>query len=945
MLIVILLIGFWLRLYRLDFQDIWWDEGRNIDVASRDLAIIASSGELDIHPPLYFYILHLWMEQVGQEEFAVRFLSLAFSILTISLFFRIGHRWNGPVVGFLAAVIAAFSPFYVAEAQETRMYTLAIFLSCLSFYWLYRGWRGDGVHFWVGYIFTAAGSIYTHYSAGYVLIFQNFVLALSMLFFSRLRRRPKTSPAEGSQRRSEPFTTTLERGSLVTRWVLSQGSVALLFLPQLNRAIKQIGSYKNPTFSAPDPLSVLRETWQAFTLGPATVPGQTTLLFLGGIGLLLVLGLGLGTFSRHRERNTSVLLLISGLWVALPLALYYLVLRDRPFFHPRYIMLATPGYFFLLAGALWAIWQRTSWLAGLGTAFLILAFIPSLNSHYFDPAYFRDDTSGLAHFIEEEATRDDIVFIDVPYPFHYYYRGEAPAYYLFVDIHTVAQRISQHCQNRQRLFFIRWHKSDTDPRGAVLFLLEKYGERLGEKRFRGYEVVWYQLPPDCSLSLTSHIEPIQADFDHKIRLTGYAFGGRGSGATSSQEEVESLEIAPGRKAWVVLLWQLQEAVEEDYKVAVYLQDAEGHVVGQDDRRLINDRHLYTSAWGLEEVVTNVYSILVAPGTPPGEYAIVVAVYSPTSLARLGVLDERGAPMGTTLPLASLPVVPPQVPPALETLNIQHPLAADTAEGIKLLGYDLGNQVIGPGGQLSIALYWQATAEIESDYKVRLQVRDEDGRVWGELTQRPNHGQYPTNLWRKGDILRDWYDLSLRADTPSGAKEIGLSLLDQKGVAQSELTLTTIQVEGRQRIFEVPVIAHRLTTDLGDRVRFLGYDLKTTSLQPGQVLYLTLYWQALAEMDASYTVFTHLLDRESKIWGQKDSVPGGGALPTSGWLKGEIIVDHYEIVLNPETPGGEYRLEIGMYRAETGQRLPVEDEQGVAQGDRILLEEVIINVLK
>ena len=89
-ILLLLLCAFALRLYRLDFQDIWWDEGRNIDVASRSLAVIATAKEMDIHPPLYFYTLHLWMLGAGRSEFAVRFLSVFFSLLTIPLFYRFG---------------------------------------------------------------------------------------------------------------------------------------------------------------------------------------------------------------------------------------------------------------------------------------------------------------------------------------------------------------------------------------------------------------------------------------------------------------------------------------------------------------------------------------------------------------------------------------------------------------------------------------------------------------------------------------------------------------------------------------------------------------------------------------------------------------------------------------------------------------------------------------
>jgi hypothetical protein len=141
-------------------------------------------------------------------------------------------------------------------------------------------------------------------------------------------------------------------------------------------------------------------------------------------------------------------------------------------------------------------------------------------------------------------------------------------------------------------------------------------------------------------------------------------------------------------------------------------------------------------------------------------------------------------------------------------------------------------------------------------------------------------------------------------------------------------------DAKEPTFSPPTIQHPLKVTLGSQIQFLGYDLDTVSIQPGQTLHLTLYWQALAEMDESYTVFTHLLDKEDRIWGQKDSVPLGSALPTCCWVKDEIIADEYEIFIQPDAPPGQYVIEIGMYQLETGQRLEV--REGPEGADRILL---------
>ena len=140
---------------------------------------------------------------------------------------------------------------------------------------------------------------------------------------------------------------------------------------------------------------------------------------------------------------------------------------------------------------------------------------------------------------------------------------------------------------------------------------------------------------------------------------------------------------------------------------------------------------------------------------------------------------------------------------------------------------------------------------------------------------------------------------------------------------------------------MPPLQHPLEVNLGDKVKLLGYDLDATELKAGGTLALTLYWKALAKMDTSYTVFIHLLDAEAKIWGQRDSLPGNGALPTTGWLPGEVIVDQYKVPIQPDAPLGQYIIEIGMYQAETGQRLAIINQKRQVVEDRVLLEEVTV----
>ena len=802
------------------------------------------------------------------------------------------------------------------------MYTMAIFLTTASAYFLYRAWREGGRFLWAGYVLTSALSIYTHYSAGFILIAENAFLGLMVLV---------TAWRQGEWLR------------ILRDWVLSQVVVALLYVPQIRITLRQYVAYENPTMGVPDLSSFLVQVWQGFSLGPAAELIQVT-PFLVGIALILALGLaiGLASIATRRLRPEAlnpIPLIWLCLWLALPLLLYFYILRDRPFFHPRYIMLATPPYYLLLAYAIGQSWKRVPAIRLLSVVLLLAAFAPALQADFFNPAGFGDDTRGLARFIEGQAAENDVVLIDVPYPFDYYYRGRAPAHYLFVDVHTVAQRLTELCQGQERVFWIRWHKSDTDPRGAVLFLLDKYGQRLGQAGFRGYEVLWYQLPSHGTFFLASEVNPIDVDFADQISLVGYAYGGRGAGATSSEAEVEARVVPAGKKMWAVLQWQLQRKVERNYKVALFLKDSRDHLIGQDDRQLINDRHLYASSWALDEVVTNVYDPLVPDGTPPGQYAVEVAVYEPESLARLDVLDANGAPQGTTVQLGHIEVSRPLSPPPVASLGIQDQLTANWGE-IRLLGYDLADKAIAPRAILSLNLYWQALAEVQGDYFTLIQVKDKAGQVWAQVRERPVAGTYPTTLWQRGEVLRDRYELPFSAETPAGQYQLTVGLVDAATESLvGEIALSPLAVEGRGRVFQLPPIQHRLSANLGGRVELLGYDLDPNELRAGETVHLTLYWRALDGMEVSYTVFVHLINKENRIWGQRDSVPGNGTLPTTGWVKGEVIADEYEFIIRPDAPQGEYLIEVGLYDAQTGQRLPVLGSP--KPEDRILLNQVIV----
>jgi hypothetical protein len=91
--------------------------------------------------------------------------------------------------------------------------------------------------------------------------------------------------------------------------------------------------------------------------------------------------------------------------------------------------------------------------------------------------------------------------------------------------------------------------------------------------------------------------------------------------------------------------------------------------------------------------------------------------------------------------------------------------------------------------------------------------------------------------------------------------------------------------------------------------------------------LTLYWEANDRPPVDYTVFIQVWDEENQVAGF-DGPPLQGDYPTFWWEAGETIVDTHRLDLsNTPLESGPYRLLVGLYRLDTGERLPAIGPQG------------------
>jgi hypothetical protein len=300
-------------------------------------------------------------------------------------------------------------------------------------------------------------------------------------------------------------------------------------------------------------------------------------------------------------------------------------------------------------------------------------------------------------------------------------------------------------------------------------------------------------------------------------------------------------------------------------------------------------------------------------------------------------------------------IPDDVVPA------QHVQRAWFGDDLALLGYDVDgsqvpldrfilSEVEGLGtppfdGKVRVSLYWEGLREMEADYRVFLDLINGVYHVWGKQDGRPYWDGYPTNQWPKGLVLRDVREIEVWPGTPPGSYQITVSVYDPASgrwlspVGGGDVLIGPVELPRREPPpVEALDIEHPLSINLDGKVRLLGYNM-TGTFRPGKDAHLTLFWQALKAMDKDYTVFIHLVDPLDHIWGQRDNPPVDGFYPTTIWEAGEIVRDQYDLGISPDAPPGPYQIEVGMYLAETGERLPALAEDGSVRGDKILLTRI------
>jgi hypothetical protein len=874
--------------------------------------------------------------------------------------YRIGRHLLGTMAGLLAALLTAISPLYLWYSQETRMYTMLAFLCLLSSYLLLKALERRAPPYlplWLAFAVANIAAAYTHYFAFFVMAFQGIYLiaraekvySLSRPDFGRVRRR---LPAAADR--------------LARRWMRYRGwrllfeglaalvAVVLAYLPwvpfMLYRYQADV-SYWQGTLKLNE---VLRKTLIAFSLGETIFEEGGAKLAVGYGGIALMALAAIAFSKRDPEQKTrgslhpASCILFLLLYLLLPIALIIALSYRVPKFSPRYLMLSSPAFILIIAGGLAALLQWSGKRKGPSSILHLLSAICLLfilttsayadYNNYFNIHFTKPDFRGAARYIEKHIGPGETVILTSGhmYPvFTYYYRGQnwcpIPAERTLSTEHTlnfgVAADLNRALAGKSGVWVVLWQDEVVDPNGFLLMMLEEKGELLEAQDLWHVRLRHFALPEGAHFSSQPDIEhPTEVNFEGRIKLLGY--------------EIANCELRIAN-CELTLYWQAEQQLDDDYKVSLRLRDEEGHYWGRLDRRPA--AYLYpTTRWKVGELLFGRYDLPVLTGTPPGEYQLEVVLYSETRPEGLDVVDADGVARGASAVIGTVTVPKTEQPPSREELGISQLLEANFGGRIALLGYELGQAIVQPGDSLYLMLFWQAIVDMDEDYSLTVTLVDKDGEVAGEERVSPLVRAYPTSHWVRGEVWRGQYDLTVPIEAQPGQARLQIGLVDESGRSLGEsVSLASLEVQATERVFTVPETRYPSGANFGDLVTLVGADLDTAAVRPGETLHLTLYWQARTRTEKPYTVFTHLLDADSRIWAQQDGIPVNGTRPTTGWVPGEVVKDEVQLAIDPQAPPGDYVIELGLYDASDPAlpRLSILDEASQPVDDRVLLAEV------
>lgn len=910
MLLALAAGAFALRLYQLDVQPFWADEGFTGYHARLPLPdLMREIIVVDHHPPLHYLILNAWQALAGSTEFALRYVSVFAGTLSVIVLGVLGGRTMGRATGLVAAGLMAVSPFAVWFSQEARMYALLMLLVLLSMLlaWLAATFQTGpdprshrtAAALWFGYGLVLTGALFSHYYG---------LFAAPIAGVLVLAARP-------------------DRQTL-TRWAVASGAAGLLFLawvPALLNQASDMGGGGGPALWPWQTIGSLFSTW---SVGEYASYDASILVVMAFVLLAM---LGLVEMTVRDRRGVLAAWLVT--WTLVPpivawsaSAILGMELRATG---QMYYLFALPGFLLMVARGVAAATLHITALSFVGAAAIALVAVPSLLTQFNDVP--KEDFRSTAALVSTRVAPGDAVMLHAEslYPaFDYYYRARTPWIRAAVsDPAATDAWVREALAGTERVWLVLSHTEISDPNEVLVSWFERNTTRLEERWLDGIRVLSFAMEPRPRMDAPSVRLERRANFANGISLMGY----------------ELTTFDPSRHYLPVkFFWQNLQPQDTTYRLVVQLVDSRGTIWSQVDRTPISGSYP-TTRWERGEYLTDRFDLPLPPGLPPLTYELRAFMYDQRDGRRVSVTAETGAAPTSDVVVTRVTtgVLRDYTRQELEQ-SVDRVIDQPLGDLARLIGATVPTTPVDPGQTVDLALLWDILRNAPQSTQVRLRLTNSQT---GERTDVPLFDQedpYQPIRWTANQVVRSLHRITVPASLESGTYQVSALLRDTaRPNFEATTPISLLTVSAPERVFDAQPWATRSGAVFGNVVELTSYQGPTGPVPPGGRFAVGLQWKALAPMRTSYSVFVHVLDESGRIVAQSDGVPGDKPRATNTWQRGEIITEQRTLALPPNLPPGTYRIVTGLYNPQDGTRLPLASGPAGQPLDRVQLNQGLV----
>lgn len=239
---------------------------------------------------------------------------------------------------------------------------------------------------------------------------------------------------------------------------------------------------------------------------------------------------------------------------------------------------------------------------------------------------------------------------------------------------------------------------------------------------------------------------------------------------------------------------------------------------------------------------------------------------------------------------------------------------------KLHAFDLSALVLAPGQTLTVTVYFRNEGQQTAD-RFYVKLVDGNGYVWAEGTVQPKPG-FETAFRSRKAVVEGEAELGLPAGMPPGEYLLKMGYVNvalDEAIGEFELPPDTPKIT----VSVTPPIAAQsiqpatmASLTVQNELKLLGYELEHEQIIPAEQFWLTLYWQALRDVNRDYVVNLQLIDStgvEAAYWLGR---PVSGAYPTAQWAANQLIQDPWQLHLPANLTPGDYTLRLTLFDAAT-----------------------------